>query len=268
METEPVTGTYRALPDVAQQEAPPTERPVITTLAKTLFVDAVKDFFMGIFNFFRRYSRHYRYCFTYVWKPSLRHGALRKLDWKENSQQSFELSLLVLFALIFMVKLDWIPKSPEYVMDMLGDDLSQMGLEAVLFFALAATYIVFVSLSIFTGRLLRQMFYLPISRIESDILYAYLNNVIFSITVIFAFLLRLLESSLTLGGDDETFIVALWVLFFLIYLPLVLVWSIRFCKTNGISGKKKLGFVCLIAFPFALFYSYESCFVTQLLFNI
>ena len=268
METETVTGTFPALPDVDGTEVPAKERPVITTLAKILFIDAVKDFFMGIVNFFRRYGKHYRYCFTYLWKPTLRHGALRKLDWKENSQQSFELSLLVLFALIFMVKLDWIPKSPQEVMDLLGDDLSQMGLEVVLFFALAATYIVFVSLSILTGRLLRQMFYLPITRIESDILYTYLNNVIFSITVLFAFLLRLIESSLTLGEADENFIVALWILFFLLYLPLVLIWSTRFCKTNGIRGKKKFAFVGLVVFPFALFYSYQSSFVTQLLFNI
>ncbi len=267
MEMETVPRALPARPDLDNQPAALKERPVITTLAKTLFVDAVKDFFTGIFTFFTRYGKHYRYCFHYLWKPTLRHGALRKLDWKENSQQSFELSLLVLFALIFMVKLDWIPKSPKEVMDLLGDDLSQMGLEAVLFFALAATYLVFVSLSIFTGRLLRQMFYLPLSRIESDIIYTYLNNVVFSITVIFAFLLRLAESSLTMEGDED-FIAALWILFFLLYLPLMVLWSIRFCKTNGVRGKKKLAFIALVVLPFALFYSYESTFLTQLLFNI
>ncbi len=262
-----ITGPHPVLPDVETSPAPQKECGIIATLARTLFIDAVKDFFLGILNFFKRYGRHYQYSFTYLWRPTLRRGTLRGLDWKENSQQSFELSLLVLFALIFMVKLDWIPKSTQEVMELLGDDLSQMGLEVVLFFTLAATYLLFVSLSIFTGRLLRQMFYLPISRTESDILYTYLNNVIFSITVLFAFLLRMCASALTLG-DDETFVVGLWALFFLLYLPLVIVWSIRFCKTNGVTGKKKLAFICLIALPFSIFYSYESSFLTQLLFNI
>jgi len=263
---QPTTNAVTAEPIEAITPAP--QPSIISSVMRSIFVETTKDFFGGIKNFFQRYGRHYAYCFQYLWQPTLKNKTLSKLDWKENCQQSFELSLLVLFATIFMMKMEWIPQSSKEMMDMLSNDISQMGVEFLLFVGFAIAYVLFVSLSIFTGRTLRLMFDLPISRQESDILFTYLNNVFFSFTVLLALIIRCAVSQVTMGADANEMFVGMFVIYFLFYFPLLLIWSIRFCKKNNLSTGKMLFFLFLFLVPAAIFFAYCGTVTTALLLNV
>lgn len=241
---------------------------IIKSVFRAILIETVKDFFGGILQFFKRYVDHYRYCFTYLWHPSLKNKRLSNLDWKENCQQTFELCLLVVFAIIFMVKLDWIPKSSKDMMEMLNNELHEMGIQLIMFLGFAVTYIVSVCFSILSGRLIRLIFEVPISKPESDILFTYLNNILLSFMILITFLFRCSFSMFSLGDNSSDVMVGMWAVLFLILFPIVLLWCIRFGKNNGMETAKIVLFTFVTVLPLSILFSWVTMFLTALLFNI
>jgi hypothetical protein len=223
------------------------EPAVLGTVFKAVVVETIKDFFGSIIGFFLRYIKHFIDGFRYFWSPSLKKYPFDTKDYKENCQHSFELTLLVLFAVIFMVKLDLIPPTDSKVLDWLNNDLSQMGIQFMLFILFALTYLVLIIFSILTGRLWRTFLKIKITKRESDILFVYLNNTFFSIAAVVGLIVRCMVSLQT--TDTDSLGAGLITIFFPICLLMNTIWAIRFAKLNGMNfGKGAVFFVITTIF--------------------
>lgn len=213
--------------------------PVLSHVFKSIFVEIPKDFFLGIWNFFRRYSRHYAESFKFFNKPSLKVPPFDKKDFKENTQHSFEIALIVTAALIFLIKQNVIPVNKE-LQEQYGNDLIQMFMEFAIFLIFAVAYTVLIVVSVLSGRFIRSVFKVAVTRSESDILFAYLNNSFFSVSALLAFLFRCsIQYDQIEGTGTETSIIVFCVF---ISLLLTIWWAIKFAKLNHLSIVKKLIF--------------------------
>lgn len=218
------------------------EPAVMGTVFKAIVIETIKDFFGSIIGFFLRYFKHFIDGFRYFWSPSLKKHPFDVKDYKENCQHSFELTLLVLFAVIFMVKLEWIPPTDSKMLDWLNNDLSQMGIQFMMFVFFALVYLILVVFSIVTGRMWRAMLRVKTTKKENDILFVYLNNTFFSIAAVVGLIVRCMVSLQT--TDSESLGQGLIVIFFPLCLAMNILWSIRFAKLNGLNvGKGILFFI-------------------------
>lgn len=229
---------------------------VLTSVFRSIFIETPKDFFGGIIGFFARYIRHFIDGFKYFWKPSLKLPPFEDKDFKEDCQRTFELTILVTAALIFMMKMGWIP-SHEMQMELYGNDVAQMLAEAYFFLVFGVAYLLLVLVTVVVGRILRFAFRPTTTRHETDILFTYLNNSLFSITAIAAFLFRTGIKAEQVE-EDEVFQMNVLAIYVLLFTPLVITWSIRFARLNGITGFRSFFFVLLASFLFILFFSLSS----------
>ena len=109
---------------------------VLGHVFKSIFVEVPKDFFLGIWNFFKRYFRHYIETFKFFNKPSLKVPPFDKKDFKENTQHSFEIALIFTAVLLFFIKQNWIPVDKE-LQEQYGNDIMQMFMEFAMFLIFA-----------------------------------------------------------------------------------------------------------------------------------
>jgi len=243
-----------------------TEPAVLKTVFKAIIVETVKDFFGSIIGFFLRYIRHFIDGFKYFWSPSLKKSPFDTKDYKENCQHSFELLLLVLFAVIFMVKLDWIPPTGSKMLDWLNNDLSQMGIQFMMFVFFAITYLVLIIFSIITGRLWKAVLKIKVTRRECDILFVYLNNTFFSIAAVVGLIVRCMVSLET--TDSDSLGTGLIIIFFPICLLLNSIWAIRFAKLNGMNFSKGSVFFVLTTILYPLGFAFGQLLTVAFLMNI
>lgn len=237
------------------------EPPVLGTVFKAVVVETVKDFFGSILGFFYRYIRHFLRSFLYFWSPTLRKKPFDQLDYKENCQHSFELALVVLFWIIFSVKLGWIPETSKANLDILSDDISQMTLQFIWFLIFAISYFVMAIFSILAGRVLRTIFKIKTTRRETDILSIYLNNAFFSISAIIALIIRSITSLET--TDQETLTNGLLTIIFPMVALLIFVWAIRFAFVHRLSFLRSSFFFILSMVGYTLMFT-MGCFVTAI----
>lgn len=212
---------------------------VLGHVFKSIFVEVPKDFFLGIWNFFKRYFRHYIETFKFFNKPSLKVPPFDKKDFKENTQHSFEIALIFTAVLLFFIKQNWIPVDKE-LQEQYGNDIMQMFMEFAIFLIFAVAYSSLIVLSVLSGRLIRYVFKVPVSRSESDILFAYLNNSFFSVSALLAFFFRCsMQYEQIKGKGTENSVMG-----FCLLLSLILVawWSIKFARLNKLSMMKRLIF--------------------------
>jgi hypothetical protein len=242
------------------------EPPVLGTVFKAIIVETVKDFFGGIIGFFLRYVKHFIDCFRYFWSPSLERKPFDKKNYKEHCQHSFELVMLVLFAIIFLVKLELIPATSKNLLDLYNNDLTQMLMQFLIFIIFAVTYFVLVIFSILTGRVFRSMFKIPVAKKESDILYIYLTNALFSFASLVALWARCSTSNAT--GDSTQIAGVIFTIFLALCFPLFLLWSIRFSRLNKLSAGKGMAFTFTITFLYTLFFSFADAMVTMFLVGV
>lgn len=235
------------------------EPPVLGTVFKAVIIETVKDFFGSIFGFFYRYIRHFLRSFLYFWSPGLRKKPFDKMDYKENCQHSFELALLVLFMIIFAVKLEWIPETSKENLDILNNDLTQMGLQFMWFIIFAIAYFVMAIVCILTGRLLRSLLKIRITKRESDILFVYLNNAFFSISAIIALIIRSITSLET--TDQETLMNGLLTIITPLVLLFIILWAIRFSIVNKLNFFKSVVFFTFSVFSYTLLFTL-GCYIT------
>lgn len=242
------------------------ESSVLSTVFKAIIVQTVKDVFGGIIGFFLRYIRHFLDGFRYFWSPSLKKSPFDTKDYKEDCQHSFELLLLVLFAVIFMVKLDWIPPTGSKMLDWLNNDLSQMGIQFMMFVFFAITYLALIIFSIITGRLWKAVLKIKITRRECDILFVYLNNTFFSIAAVVGLIVRCIVSLET--TDSDSLSTGLLTIFFPICLLLNSIWAIRFAKLSGMSFSKGTLFFVLTTILYPLGFALGQLLTVAFLMNI
>jgi hypothetical protein len=212
---------------------------VLGYVFKSIFVEVPKNFFSGIGDFFKRYYRHYVETFTFFNRPSLKVAPFSKKDFKENTQHSFEIALIFTAVLFFLIKQDVIPADKE-LQAHYGNDIMQMFMEFMVFVIFALAYSVLIVLSVLSGRLVRSVFKVPVTRTESDILFAFLNNSFFSVAALLAFLFRCtMQYEQIEGTETESGVTG-----FCILLSFVLTvwWSVRFARLNHLSVVKKLIF--------------------------
>lgn len=242
------------------------EPAVLGTVFKAIIIETVKDFFGGIIGFFLRYIRHFIDGFRYFWSPSLQKHPFDTKDYKENCQHSFELILLVLFAVIFMLKLDWIPPTESKMLNWLNNDLSQMGIQFMMFVFFAITYLCLVLFSIVTGRIWRAILKIKVSKRESDILFLYLNNTFFSIAAVVGLIVRCMVSMQT--TDSDSLAQGLLVIFLPLCLIANTVWSIRFALLNKMNFGKSSVFFILTTLFYPLSFAMGQLLTVAFLMNI
>lgn len=242
------------------------EPAVLKTVFKAIIVETVKDFFASIIGFFLRYIKHFIDGFRYIWSPSLKKPPFDSKDYKENCQHSFELVLLVLFAVIFMVKLDWIPPTESKMLDWLNNDLSQMGIQFMMFVFFALTYLVLIIFSIITGRIWRTILKIKMTKRESDILFVYLTNTFFSIAAVVGLIVRCIVSLQT--TDSDSLGTGLMTIFLPICLLMNCVWAIRFAKLSGMKVGKGSAFFVLTTIFYPLGFAIGQLLTVAFLMNI
>ena len=235
------------------------EPAVLSTVFKAVIVDTVKDFFGSIFGFFYRYIRHFLRSFLYVWNPGLRKKPLDKLDYKENCQHSIELALLVLFMIIFAVKLEWIPETSKENLDILNNDLTQMSLQFMWFIIFAIAYFVMAIICVVSGRFLRSLLKIKITKRESDILFLYLNNAFFSISAIIALIIRSITSLET--TDQETLMNGLLTIITPLVFLFILLWALRFSIVNKLGFLKSTVFFGFSLISYTILFTL-GCYIT------
>ena len=236
------------------------EPPVLTSIFRSIFVETPKDFFSGIVGFFIRYIKHFVEGFIYLWKPSLKLKPFDEKDFKEDSQRTFELALIVTAFLIFMIKLDVVPVNEE-LQKQYNNDLLEMLFEFMIFIIFGIFYLVAILISVLAGRLLKLLFRFSTSKKESDILFSYLNNSLFSISVIIAFIFRC-GVQFEEVADDDVFANNVTGFLIILFLPVIIVWSVRFAKFNVTGVIKRILFVLFSVVFFSLFFGMTSSIVT------
>lgn len=212
---------------------------VLGHVFRSIFVEIPKDFVLGIWNFFKRYFVHYVESFKFFNKPSLKVPPFDKKDFKENTQHSFEIALIITAILLFLIKQNAIPVNKE-LQENYGNDLIQMFFEFFIFVIFAVAYAVLIVASVLSGRLMRSLFKIPVTRGESDILFAYLNNSFFSISALLAFFFRCsmqYEQIKNTGTETSLMVFCVFVsLLFTIW------WSFKFARFNKLPLIKRLLF--------------------------
>lgn len=221
-------------------EIPKEEKlPVLTYVFKSIFVEVPRNFFLGIGDFFKRYYRHYVEAFSFLNKPSLKVPPFSKKDFKENTKHSFEIALIFTAVLFFLIKQDIIPADKE-LQAHYGNDVMQMFMEFMVFLIFALAYSALIVLSVLSGRLIRSVFKVPVTRTESDILFAYLNNSFFSIGAMLAFLFRCtMQYEQIEGTETESGITGFCII---LSFALTMWWSVKFARLNGLSIVNKVIF--------------------------
>lgn len=222
-------------------EAPP----VLGTVFRSIFVEVPKDFFASIGNFFKRYFVHFKTVFRYFGRPSLRTTPFNKINFSDHTQHSFEIALLLVAALLFMIKQDWIP-ADESLKEVYGNDIMEMLMQFFIFVLMALAFFAQLVLSVVCGRIYRALFKVPITKKQTDILFCFLSNSIFSLSALLAFLMRLGGQYEQIRGTDTEN--SIFVICFGLCFLLVSWWSLRFAKWNGVAGGKKVLFI-LTAIP-------------------
>lgn len=230
-------------------EAPAT--PVIPSVFRSVFVDAPKNFFAGIGNFFKRYFRHYGSVFAFINRPSLSVPPFNKKDFKEHAQLSFEIALLLVAALLFLIKQNLIPVD-KGLQETYGNDIAQMVMEVFIFLLIATAFFTQMALSVLTGRLLRKIFSIQVTRYQSDVLFCLLSSSFFSLSALLAFVLRLgMQYEQVKASNAEA---GVYLLCFLVSFTFLLWWAIRFARLNVPSLVRKGTFFLVSLFLFTLLF--------------
>lgn len=240
--------------------------PIITTVFKSIFVETPKDFFVGFRNFFRRFTNLFKDGFKYLKYPSLKIDPFATKDYKENCQYTFEYVLLIIALLIFLIKLDWI-YDDDKLKAFYNNDISQAMIQFVIFLCFAVAYFIMVLGSVLLGRFFRVIFKIPVTRQESDILFTYLNNILFIITATAAFFVRCIVPAENVEGDQTVPIVVL-AIYAVAFGIMIFKWAGRLALLNNMRMATRVPFQITVTIIFAALYSYCSQGITFFIWGV
>lgn len=241
--------------------------PIITSVFKSIFVEIPKEFYIGIRNFFRRFIYLFTDGFKYLKYPSLKIDPFATKDYKESCQHTFEFSLLVSALLIFLIKMDWI-FGEEALKAAYNNDISQALMQLFIFLCFGVSYSILVVVSVLTGRLFRIMFKIPITRQESDILFTYMNNVLFLITSSLAFILRCIVPFRNVEGEESGVAGAMIIIYGLLFGILIFRWAARLALLNNVSVSRRLTFQITVTIITTVFFAFCSTIITSFIWGV
>ena len=241
--------------------------PIITSVFKSIFVETPKDFFISIRNFFRRFVNLFKDGFKYLKYPSLKIDPFATKDYKENCQYTFEFALIATALLIFLIKMNWI-FGEENIKAVYNNDISQALMQFFIFICFAVYYCVLVVVSVLAGRLFRIIFKLPVTRQECDILFTYLNNVLFLITSLLAFMLRCMVPFRNIQGEEGTAGAVVILVYTIIFGIMIFRWGGRFALLNNLKPSVKLRFQVTVTIVTTLFFAFCSFALTTFIWGV
>ena len=199
--------------------------------------------------------------YKYLKYPSLKLDPFATKDYKESCQQTFEMVLIVMALLIFLIKLDIIPVQAK-LSATYGNDISQMVLEFLVFVIFAVAYFLMVVCAVMAGRLFRMMFKIPITRHECDILFTYLNNTLFIVTLVISFFARCFVKAETVK-DNSPFFLGLVIFYMLAMGMLTYRWSLRFTLLNQVPAGRQQSFQISVTLITAFFVGFSGAMITS-----
>lgn len=242
------------------------QSPIITSVFRTIFVEIPKEFYHGIKNFFSRYANLFKDGFKYLKYPSLKVDPFATKDYKENCQYTFEFLLLVIALLIFLIKLDWI-YGVESLKAVYNNDISQAILQFAIFICFAISYFLLIVISVFLGRIFRSLFRIPVTRQESDILFSYLNNILFILTATAAFFVRCIVPVENIEGN-ETVPYVIMGIFAVGFGLMVFKWAGRLALLNNMRTSTRISFKIVVTIVIAFLYGFCSTAVTFFIWGV
>ena len=240
--------------------------PIITSVFKSIFVETPKDFFLSIKNFFLRFTNLFKDGFKYLKYPSLKIDPFATKDYKQNCQYTFEFALIVTALLIFLIKMNWI-YGDEKLAAVYNNDIWQAFIQFFIFLCFAVSYFILVVLAVLAGRLFRLVFKMPVTRQESDILFTYLNNILFIITGALAFFLRCIVPYVNVAGDENVPIIIM-IIYTVVFGIMIFRWARRFALLNNLETSKRLAFQITITITTALFFGFCSAMITFFIWGV
>lgn len=265
--TPPVDTNYEYINQKGIHDQPP----IITSVFRSIFVEIPKEFYFGIKNFFKRFTDLFKDGFKYLKYPSLKVDPFATKDYKENCQHTFEYVLIVVALLIFLIKLDWI-----YGQDVLkaayNNDISQAIMQFMIFVIFAVSYFVLIVLSVLLGRIFRLIFKMPVTRHESDILFTYLNNILFIITASIAFIIRCIVPVVNVQdekGDAYEEVTYGFLAFFIFTFGILIYrWAARLALLNNVKSSVRLPFQMAVTVITAALLGFSSTAITFFIWGV
>lgn len=246
--------------------------PIITSVFRSIFVEIPKEFYFGIRNFFKRFSDLFKDGFKYLKYPSLKVDPFATKDYKENCQHTFEFVLIVVALLIFLIKLDWIYQTDPDIKNAYNNDISQALIQFMIFVIFAITYFLLVVLSVLLGRLWRKVFKMPVTRQESDILFTYLNNILFILTASIAFFIRCIVPVENIQDDAGEVIPAIeygiFIFFVVVFGIMIFRWAGRLALLNHLNHSARMPFQILVTSVSALLFGFCSFAITFFIWGV
>lgn len=240
--------------------------PIITSVFRSIFVDTPKDFFLSVKNFFLRFLNLFKDGFKYLKYPSLRLDPFATKNYKENCQYTFEFALLVIALLIFLIKLDWIYGDAKLAA-FYNNDLGQAFIQFFIFLCFAVSYFILVVFAVLTGRLFRLIFKIPITRQECDILFTYLNNILFIITGTLAFFNRCIVPYVNVEGNESLPIIIMGI-YSVIFGVMIFRWAGRVALLNNLQPSKRFAFQISVTISTALIFGFCSATITYFIWGV
>jgi|GEM_PF-2195450 len=240
--------------------------PIINSVFKSIFVETPKDFFSSIKNFFLRFVNLFKDGFKYLKYPSLKIDPFATKDYKENCQYTFEFALIVIALLIFLIKMDWI-YGDEKLKNVYNNDITQALMQFFIFLCFAVSYFVLVLCAVLAGRFFRMVFKMPVTRQEGDILFTYLNNILFIITGAIAFVLRCIVPTENVV-DDTTIQGGVFIFYFLAFGIMIFRWAGRLALLNNLKPSNKKPFQIIVTILTALFFACCSGIITFFIWGV
>lgn len=241
--------------------------PIISSVFRSIFVETPKDFYFSIRNFFRRFFDLFKDGFKYLKYPSLRVDPFATKDYKENCQHTFEYALLMIALLIFLIKLDWIFGEEEMVA-VYNNDISQAIMQFFIFVIEAVAYVVLVVVAAMLGRLFRVIFKMPVSVQECDILFIYLNNILFILTSSLAFLLRCVVPYRNIQGQENAVAVIILGIYAILYLVMIFQWSGRLALLNNLRQGARFPFQLTVTLVLTAVFAFCSLMLTSFIWGV
>ncbi len=240
--------------------------PIITSVFRSIFVETPKNFFAGIRNYFQRIYTFFADGIKYLKYPSLKIDPFATKDYKESCQHTFEFVLIVIAMLIFLIKMDWV-YGVEDLKKVYNNDISQALMQFFIFIIFAVSYFVLVVLAVLAGRSYRKMFAIPVTRQESDILFVYLNNTLFTITAALAFILRCIVPYENVAGND-TYSFTVLIFYLVVFSVMIYRWAGRFALLNNLKISKRPSFQIVVTIATTLFFAFCSFAITFFIWGV
>ena len=241
--------------------------PIITSVFRSIFVEIPKEFYVGIRNFFRRFLNLFRDGFKYLKYPSLKIDPFATKDYKENCQQTFEYILLVSALLIFLIKLNWV-FGEEDMKAVYNNDILQAVAQLYFFLIFAVAYFILIVFSVLLGRLFRIIYKMPVTRQESDILFTYINNILFLITVSLAFFLRCIVPFRNVEGMLDEAAWTILIVYLIIFGIIIFRWAGRVALLNNIKPSSKRSFQIVVTIIATTFFAFCSFVLTSVIWGL